>query len=98
MASAAAAAAITGAALAATPPAASANARDGAPLILASDKTKVANIKCFGVNSCRGKGSCASASNNCSGQNACKGKGWVEAKAKDCKARGGSVVKVKGHA
>jgi hypothetical protein len=58
----------------------------------ADDKTKEAKVKCSGINSCKGKGGCASASNGCSGQNGCKGKGWVEATAKECKDQKGTVV------
>lgn len=59
----------------------------------ADDKTsKTAEIKCAGINSCKGHGSCASASNECKGQNGCKGKGWLMATEKDCKAKGGTVV------
>src|SRR5689334_20112714 len=59
----------------------------------ADDKTKEAKVKCGGVNSCKGKGACAGASNGCAGKNGCKGKGWVEtASAKECKDKGGSVV------
>jgi hypothetical protein len=47
------------------------------------------NVHCQGVNACKGKSDCASASNSCKGQNACKGKGWVAMSAADCKAKGG---------
>jgi hypothetical protein len=59
---------------------------------LADDKAKEAKVKCAGINACKGKGACSSASNGCSGQNGCKGKGWVEASAKECKDKKGSVV------
>jgi hypothetical protein len=63
----------------------------GAPLVAsAADSAKV---HCQGVNSCKGKGSCHGASNGCAGQNGCKGKGWVEMSEKDCKDKGGKVVK-----
>ena len=58
----------------------------------ADDKTKEAKVKCGGINSCKGKGACAGASNSCSGQNGCKGKGWVETSAKECKDKKGTVV------
>jgi hypothetical protein len=56
------------------------------------DKTKEAKVKCAGINACKGKGSCHSASNGCGGQNGCKGKGWVEVTAKECKDQKGTVV------
>jgi hypothetical protein len=59
---------------------------------IADDKAKEAKVKCAGINSCKGKGACSSASNGCSGQNSCKGKGWVEATAKECKDGKGKVV------
>jgi uncharacterized membrane protein len=59
---------------------------------VADDKAKEAKVKCAGINACKGKAACASATNGCSGQNACKGKGWVEATEKECKAAKGTVV------
>jgi len=62
-----------------------------APLVAsAADADKV---HCQGVNACKGKGSCHSASNACGGQNGCKGKGWVEMTEKECKAKGGKPAK-----
>jgi hypothetical protein len=63
----------------------------GAPLL--ANAGEAAKVKCQGVNSCSGKGSCHSASNSCAGKNGCKGKGWVEMSEKDCKAKNGTVVK-----
>jgi uncharacterized membrane protein len=31
-------------------------------------------VKCFGLNSCKGKGSCKTAMNECKGKNSCQGK------------------------
>jgi hypothetical protein len=63
----------------------------GAPLVAsAADDAKV---HCQGVNACKGKSACSTATNGCSGQNGCKGKGWVEMSEKDCKAKGGKVAK-----
>ncbi len=63
----------------------------GAPLVASAADS--ATVHCQGVNACRGKSACSSASNGCSGQNGCKGKGWIELSEKDCKAKGGKVVK-----
>jgi hypothetical protein len=63
-----------------------------APMAHADDKAKEAKVKCSGINSCKGKGSCSGASNGCAGKNGCKGKGWVEASEKECKDKKGSVV------
>ncbi|HEY2903585.1 MAG TPA: hypothetical protein VGL59_23580 [Polyangia bacterium] len=52
-------------------------------------------VHCEGVNACKGKGGCHSASNACSGKNGCKGKGWVEMSEKDCKDKGGKVAPAK---
>jgi hypothetical protein len=63
----------------------------GAPLAAsAGDSDKV---HCQGVNACKGKGACHSASNSCAGSNACKGKGWIVTSEKECKDKGGKVVK-----
>ena len=61
------------------------------PLVAAAADSD--QVRCLGVNSCKGKGACHGAGNGCAGQNACKGKGWVMATEKDCKAKGGKVLK-----
>jgi len=48
-------------------------------------------VHCLGVNACKGKSDCATASSACKGQNACKGKGFLAMSAKDCTAKGGKV-------
>ena len=58
----------------------------------AGKTTKEAKVKCQGINACKGKGACATATNACAGQNACKGKGWIEVTSKQCKAKHGTVV------
>ena len=49
-------------------------------------------VHCAGINSCKGKGSCAGAGNSCAGQNSCKGKGVTDTSADDCAKKGGKVV------
>jgi len=66
----------------------STSAKEAAP---ASD-AKVAEIKCSGINSCKGTGACAAATHACAGQNSCKGQGWVKASKADCDAKGGKVI------
>ncbi len=53
---------------------------------------KVAEVKCSGINSCKGTGACGSATNGCAGQNSCKGKGWIKASKADCDTKGGTVI------
>ncbi len=48
--------------------------------------------KCYGVNSCKGLGACAGATNACVGQNNCKGEGWVKRTKADCTNAGGNFV------
>ncbi len=50
-------------------------------------------VKCMGINDCKGKAACKSATSSCKGQNDCKGKGWIESSDKECKAKKGTVVK-----
>jgi hypothetical protein len=52
-----------------------------------------AKVNCAGVNACKGKSECAGSKNGCAGQNECKGQGWMSMSEKDCKAKGGKVVK-----
>ena len=54
---------------------------------------KVAEVKCSGINSCKGTSACATATSACAGQNSCKGQGWVKATAADCTAKEGTVLK-----
>jgi hypothetical protein len=49
-------------------------------------------VSCFGVNSCKGHGSCKTAQNDCKGKNACKGQGNTMTSAENCSAKGGKVV------
>jgi hypothetical protein len=61
------------------------------PLVVkAADSDKV---QCQGGNACKGKSACHTASSGCAGQNSCKGKGWIMTTEKECKAKGGKVVK-----
>jgi hypothetical protein len=53
------------------------------------------SVKCEGINGCKGKSECATASHACAGQNSCKGKGWIKVSAKECKDKGGKVVESK---
>ncbi len=53
---------------------------------------KMADVKCSGINSCKGSSACATATSACKGQNSCKGKGWVKASKADCSAKGGKVI------
>jgi len=48
--------------------------------------------ECWGVNACKGKGSCGSAAegHECGGQNACKGKGWLSLTKPECDGRKGT--------
>ncbi len=56
---------------------------------------KEGEVKCAGVNSCKGTGACAAAdgSHACGGKNECKGKGWVHVgSAEECEEKGGTVI------
>jgi hypothetical protein len=50
-------------------------------------------VKCSGINSCKGTGSCKSSVSSCKGMNDCKGKGVIETTAKECKEKKGTEVK-----
>ena len=66
------------------------NAADPAPATTAEAK-----IKCAGVNECKGKTACKSASNECKGKNSCKGKGFLEMSKTDCTTNKGTELKEK---
>lgn len=51
------------------------SAKPGVSLMGDKDKTDADKHACKGLNSCKGKGGCATADNTCKGKNSCKGKG-----------------------
>jgi uncharacterized membrane protein len=51
--------------------------------------------RCYGVNSCKGQGLCATAKNDCKGLNTCKGKGVVVKPASECLGLGGTLTEPK---
>ena len=58
-----------------------------------AEKGASKEVKCAGINSCKGEGGCKGKTNSCKGQNTCKGQGWTKAKSeKECKAKGGTIV------
>ena len=61
----------------------------GAPLVA---HAKGGKVMCSGVNECKGKGACKSASNDGKGKNDCKGKGVMKMSDKDCTAKGGTAA------
>ena len=64
----------------------------GAVVARAEEKMGSDQVRCAGINACKGQGSCASAHNECKGKNTCKGQGISMASAADCKAKGGTVA------
>jgi len=64
----------------------------GAVNARAQDSSGTDQVKCVGVNSCKGHSSCKSAQNDCKGKNACKGQGFVQTSTQDCKDKGGTVA------
>ena len=66
-------------------------AGDKAPAPKKNDKA-TAQVRCSGVNECKGKGACGGADSSCAGTNDCKGKGWVLLTEKECKEKKGTVL------
>jgi len=64
----------------------------GAVKARAEEKAGGDNVKCVGINECKGKSACAGGGNSCSGQNSCKGKGMVVVPKAECEKKGGKVV------
>jgi len=53
-------------------------------------------VKCAGINECKGKGACAGAGHSCAGKNDCKGQGWTKVGTeKECTDKGGKVMAAK---
>jgi uncharacterized membrane protein len=51
--------------------------------------------RCYGVNSCKGQGLCATSQNDCKGLNSCKGKGLLVKTPTECHALGGTLTEPK---
>jgi len=58
-----------------------------APMVVSADSS--ADVKCFGVNKCKGHSDCKSANNSCKGHNSCKGQGFVKMSKDACDKVGG---------
>lgn len=57
-------------------------------------ESKGAEVKCQGVNSCKGTSACGvPGGHDCHGQNECKGKGWIKMSKEECEKKGGTVLK-----
>ena len=68
----------------------------GAAVARADEKMGGDQVRCAGINACKGQGSCASAHNECKGKNTCKGKGYVDlSSADECVKKGGKVIEPK---
>ena len=50
-----------------------------------------ANVKCYGINSCKGQNDCKTAFNECKGHGSCKGMGFKEVSMEKCTEMGGSL-------
>lgn len=60
-----------------------------APLAATADSSDTLGY-CYGVNACKGKSSCKTATSGCQGQNSCKGTGFVDSVSKaTCDQLGG---------
>ena len=62
-----------------------------APKEALAKSKKTDDVKCFGVNACKGKSACKTASNDCKGQNGCGKKGVMLMSAKKCAKKGGTT-------
>jgi Predicted integral membrane protein (DUF2282). len=60
-----------------------------APMSGSTAEEAAAAVKCGGINACKGKSDCKTATNDCHGQNACKGQGWMKLSEDECKTKGG---------
>jgi len=59
---------------------------------LADDSMSDSKVHCYGINSCKGKNDCKSATNSCKGQSACKGNGLLNVSSEEeCTEKGGKV-------
>lgn len=68
-----------------------AGCQTGSPNAGMSSEAKTAQVKCFGINACKGTTQCATATNACKGHNSCKGTGWMMTTQSTCDDKGGTV-------
>ena len=59
----------------------------------AAEKEQVG--RCYGINTCKGTGLCATAKSDCKGLNECKGQGVLVKTPTECKALGGTLTEPK---
>ena len=66
----------------------------------AADTTADEQVKCFGINGCKGESVCAvnkpdlGIEHSCAGENDCKGKGWIKTARSECDEQSGEVLGV----
>jgi hypothetical protein len=58
----------------------------------ASEGAGSVQVRCSGINSCKGQSLCATAKNACAGQNTCKGQGWLKVSREECSSNGGQIL------
>jgi len=51
-----------------------------------------AQVRCIGLNACRGQSNCALGPNSCKGQNQCRGTGWLFSTQQYCIEKGGEAI------
>jgi uncharacterized membrane protein len=61
--------------------------------VLAGSTSGEAEVKCYGVNKCKGHNDCKTATNACKGHASCKGQGFIKMSQQACEEIGGSVNK-----
>lgn len=64
--------------------------------VLAADAKADGKVPCYGVNACKGQGSCSGKDHQCAGKNACKGQGWLKMSKEECTKKGGSLTAPEG--
>jgi hypothetical protein len=61
--------------------------------VFAAEGQESTQVKCMGINACKGQTKCKTANNACAGHNSCKGMGWLLSPSReDCEKQGGKVI------
>ncbi len=64
-----------------------------APAGVALAQEAEAEVKCYGVNKCKGAGTCGGKGHSCAGENSCKGQGYLNIDKETClKIEGGRLT------
>jgi hypothetical protein len=71
--------------------------RIGGVVMATPGNARAEEVKCYGINKCKGTGECGGKDHSCAGKNACAGHGWLKIDKDKClKIKGGRLTPAEG--